>query len=123
MVAKIRIGFAYMWVYGFALLLLVIFAQLFKYTIRRPRPENLRNKRWGTDLRGREDGTFSMPSGDSACAANYALFVAVTMDFPLIWVIVPLVMLGRVFYHCHFLGDTVMGVLLGLCCQSAIFSF
>jgi len=60
---------------------LVAFAQTFKYTIRRPRPNIIPNKeRWGKNLRGSEDGTFSMPSGDSAASADFCLFIATAFN-------------------------------------------
>ena len=97
-------GFTYMWVYGFALLILVSIAQTLKYSLKRPRPNVLPNSvRWGLNLRGVEDGTYSMPSGDAMAAACFALFIANTQGFSLIWLWVPLVMLGRVYYHCHWL--------------------
>ena len=54
-----------------------------------------------------------MPSGDSSAAAVFCLLVAVELDLPLVYVLLPLVMLGRVYYQCHWLGDTCVGVLIG----------
>ena len=119
---SIRLGCALFWIYGFGLIVLVIFAQIFKYSIRRPRPNPLPNAvRWGLDLRGGEDGTFSMPSGDSAAATTFCWFIYSTLNMPAIFVIVPLVMAGRVFYFCHWIGDTIMGVLLGVFSMSSVF--
>lgn len=114
-IEKFRLGFVAFWIYGLGLIVLVAFAQTFKYTIRRPRPTIVPNSvRWGKNLRGSEDGTFSMPSGDSAAAADFCLFISTAFGLQSIWIIVPLVCCGRVFYFCHWFGDTFMGVLLGV---------
>ena len=54
-----------------------------------------------------------MPSGDSGAAAVFCLQYAVLMQLPGVYVILPLVCLGRVYYQCHWIGDTVIGVIIG----------
>ena len=54
-----------------------------------------------------------MPSGDSGAAAVFCLLVAVELKLPFIYILMPLVMLGRVYYQCHWLGDTVVGFIVG----------
>lgn len=69
---KFRLGCCAFFTYGFGLIMLLIFAQTFKYTIKRPRPTIIPElKRPGLNLRGGEDGTYSMPSGDSAAGACF----------------------------------------------------
>ena len=65
------------------------------------------------NMRGLEDGTYSMPSGDSAAAAVFCCLIAHELRFPLVYVILPLVMMGRVYYHCHWFGDTIVGIMIG----------
>ena len=60
-----------------------------------------------------EDGTFSMPSGDGAAAAVFCLIYSEMLSVPAVWLILPFVCCGRVYYQCHWFGDTFMGALLG----------
>lgn len=55
----------------------------------------------------------AMPSGDSAQAAAACSTLAAHSSVWLL-VAVPAVMLGRVYYSCHWIGDTVAGAGLGL---------
>ena len=62
-----------------------------------------------------------MPSGDTAQAALLAYFIK--YNYPVLYValgahmftikLIVLVAFGRVFYHCHYFGDTIAGALLG----------
>lgn len=54
-----------------------------------------------------------MPSGDSAAAALFCFLYCTMLNLPTVYIILPLVMLGRVYYHCHWFGDTIIGVLIG----------
>ncbi len=54
-----------------------------------------------------------MPSGDSA---QGALWVVITMLFfqsYVILLVIPMVCLGRVYFRCHWIGDTLVGALIG----------
>ena len=56
----------------------------------------------------------SMPSGDTAQATLYALFLFYHLQVH--WAILflpPCVAVARVFYHCHWFGDTMGGALAG----------
>lgn len=64
-------------------------------------------------MRQTEEGTFSMPSGDSSAAALFCLMFFAVLDLKLVYFILPLVMCGRVYYHCHWFGDTIVGVAVG----------
>ena len=84
-----------------------------KHGIKRERPK----KRWAAtrlnDLRGKETGTFAMPSGDSSAGAVFCALVAIEMGMPWIYILMPFVMLGRVYYQCHWIGDTIVGFFVG----------
>ena len=54
-----------------------------------------------------------MPSGDCAAAAVFCLLIAMEFKMPMVYILLPLVMLGRVYYQCHWLTDTLVGVLVG----------
>jgi len=54
-----------------------------------------------------------MPSGDAAAAAVFCFLYAVLMQLPETYLILPMVCLGRVYYQCHWLGDTVVGSAIG----------
>ena len=65
-------------------------------------------------MRDREHGK-SMPSGDS-CAAAFLMGVYLWFYgnvLPLILVL-PMVCMGRVYVHCHWFGDTIVGSIMGL---------
>jgi membrane-associated phospholipid phosphatase len=64
-------------------------------------------------LRKKEEGTYAMPSGDSAAAAIFCFIFAFVVGVPSVYVILPLVMAGRVYYQCHWIGDTIAGVICG----------
>lgn len=65
----------------------------------------------------------SMPSGDAAAATllmSTYLFLFGN-PWPLL-IVVPLVSLGRVYVHCHWIGDTIVGTMLGLACAYLFWS-
>ena len=56
----------------------------------------------------------SMPSGDAAACALFSGFYLYVFDFPYMMIfILPLVSLGRVYVHCHWIADTIAGSILG----------
>lgn len=94
-----RFGIVFMLTYMAALIALVISTQAAKYSIRRPRPDRIPNTpRWGKDLRAHENGTFAMPSGDAAAGAIFCFLYCHMLGFPAVWIILPLVCAGRVYY-------------------------
>ena len=112
---RFRYGWVLLFIYGFTLLAMVSSTQIAKYSIRRARPDYLPHvRRMGKNLRKHEDGTFSMPSGDSAAAAVFCYWWAVAAGFPGIMAVLPLVCAGRVYYQCHWFGDTIFGSAIGL---------
>jgi membrane-associated phospholipid phosphatase len=90
--------------------LLVTFA--IKRITARPRPEKLYKKRIH-DLRQHEKN-FSMPSGDSLQAGNFAIILYVYYNTCLGFLFVPVVMYSRIFYFCHYILDTIAGCTLGI---------
>ena len=61
-----------------------------KYTIKRERPRRRPDTTRLSDLRGKETGTYAMPSGDSAAAAVFCYLVAFEMGLPQVPVIGPM---------------------------------
>jgi membrane-associated phospholipid phosphatase len=63
----------------------------------------------------------SFPSGDTAHASVIAFFIYFHFpylsqalgDYSFIIKFIVMVAIGRVFYHCHFFGDTIFGAFLG----------
>ena len=64
-------------------------------------------------LRKREKNN-SMPSGDSMQVALFATFCYLNFGEPLWFLIVPIVMYGRVHFMCHYVADTVVGASIAL---------
>jgi len=69
-----------------------------------------------------EKGTFAMPSGDSGAGGVFCMVM--TLVPGLVWCLAlcPLVMLGRVYYHCHWLGDTICGASIGMMWSAILFA-
>ena len=92
---------------------MICIAQVMKYSLRRERPTLRSDTTRLSDLRAKEVGTYAMPSADSAAAAIFCFLITVELKMPLVYILLPLVMLGRVYYQCHWVGDTLVGFLLG----------
>ena len=91
----------------------------------RERPTRITSVYRYCNMRDREHGK-SMPSGDAAAAAflmGIYLYLFGTV-WPLL-ICLPLVSLGRVYVHCHWIGDTIVGGAMGvwICyyCYSPVF--
>ena len=69
-------------------------------------------KRLKLPVRGESD-TPSMPSGDTAACGCFCFVYAAYLNIPAIFIIIPFVMLGRVYYHAHYIGDTIVGAFVG----------
>ncbi len=54
-----------------------------------------------------------MPSGDTAAAALFCYLYAQIVQLEAIYILLPLVVLGRVYYQCHWFGDTLIGAVVG----------
>ena len=91
----------------------LILTLILKYSFKRPRPEiNSKVKRLH-NLRIKEKN-FSMPSGDSMQAANFAIVALFYFHISFLgFLIIPFVMFARIFYFCHYFFDTLVGALIG----------
>ena len=113
--SRFLLGLAFMIFYAIFCVMMVITTTAFKKLIKRPRPpmpDMIYAKRMN-NLRAKEVGTYAMPSGDSAACALFCYLMAVQMRVQAIYLILPLVCLGRVYYHCHWIGDTIVGSIIG----------
>eukprot|EP00347_Sterkiella_histriomuscorum_P015488 403356839 len=104
--------------------ILLFLTQTMKKAIRRERPARCTVQR-NFNLRGMEKGTLAMPSGDSAQCTLWCVLMYLTYggnDFFLMACILPaLVSFARIFYQCHYVGDVIMGCMVGL--LMAVISF
>lgn len=84
----------------------------FKHVAGRIRPgaHTLGHKRM--NLRSLEKNN-AMPSGDSAQAAVFSVLIALHFQQPLVLLLIPAAMFGRVYFGCHWIMDTVAGASLG----------
>ena len=64
-----------------------------------------------------------MPSGDAWAAAYFTGAYWLIFNFPyLMFLCIPLSSLGRVYVHCHWLGDVIVGAIFGLITIHYVFS-
>ena len=93
--------------------LIFILSTILKYIIKRPRPDINKNAKRLYNLRKKEKN-FSMPSGDSMQAANFAIIALFYFNVSYLgFIVVPFVMFARIFYFCHYFFDTLIGALIG----------
>ena len=102
-----------------ALLLLIIVILPFKKIINRKRPNRIETvyrvlNMWDKEVKGKTKNA-SMPSGDTfICAWFLSCYFYVFGAHWLIFIMVIFVALGRVYVHCHWIGDTIIGSLMGM---------
>ena len=93
-------------------LIILLVTLIMKHLIGRTRPNEKENIKRNFNVRHREKNC-SMPSGDAMQSANFAVILIYYFNTYLgIWLI-PLVMISRVFYYCHYIMDTIVGAALG----------
>ena len=64
-----------------------------------------------------------MPSGDTMAAAYFvSLYFWLFHCSPLAFLIVVMAGFGRVYVHCHWFGDCIVGGVLGTACGYLLFS-
>ncbi len=54
-----------------------------------------------------------MPSGDTAQAALWAGLIQLIFKTEYSLMMIPLVALGRIYFHCHYIADTIVGAAVG----------
>jgi len=86
----------------------------------RPRPEINKEVYREFNLRKHENNN-SMPSGDSLQAANFAMILYLYYNIYLSFILFPFVMFSRIYYFCHYIGDTFIGSLMGISISYLIF--
>ena len=62
----------------------------------------------------REIGNPAMPSADSTWGAIWCTLNVLIYGSNLSIFVLPMVMLGRVYFRCHWIGDTIVGALIGI---------
>ena len=103
----------FMTVMIFAIVFLIILPM--KKIINRKRPNRIETVYRVLNMRDLEHGNASHPSGDTlACAYFLGCFFYIFDANWTIFIIVILCALGRVYVHCHWIGDTIVGGLLGM---------
>ena len=90
-----------------------ILTGILKYNLKRPRPEIKENVKRRYNIRKKETN-FSMPSGDSMQAGNFAIIALYYFGSNYGFILIPFVMFARIFYFCHYLLDTVVGAIVGI---------
>lgn len=120
---QIRLGAVFMLVYMFAVVGMVTTFQIMKYTIKRARPTIAFDTVRRANPRKAEEGTYSMPSGDVSCCALFCFLFTTVLDLPWVYILLPLVACGRVFYQCHYFGDTLVGAGVGSLWGLAAYSY
>ena len=93
-------------------LVCLIFTVLLKYITSRPRPELDPSIKRIYNCRNRESNG-SMPSGDALQSANFAIILIYYYNSYIGLLFIPCVVYSRVFYSCHYLVDTIVGVIMG----------
>lgn len=54
-----------------------------------------------------------MPSGDSAQAGMFCTMLAAYFGEPLLLLGIPATCFGRIYFGCHWIGDTIVGASMG----------
>ena len=95
---------------------------LMKHYTKRIRPKLYENIKRRFNVRDREKNC-SMPSGDSMQAANFSIiFYCYFGKIFGFFLIIP-VMISRIFFCCHYIMDTIVGVIIGFSVSLCLFNF
>ena len=92
----------------------LVTTETLKKLIRRDRPPIAPTPRIH-NLRLKEHGTLSMPSGDTTQAALWSMLMTLFFhQWAYLGIIIPVVAFSRVYFKCHWVGDTLAGAGLGM---------
>jgi membrane-associated phospholipid phosphatase len=102
--------------YGLTVMIQTGFASGFlKSTIRRKRPDAVRVPgRKIESLRAHEKNSHAMPSGDTGFGAFFLTITALVFAQHYLLALIPFVALARIYFHCHWVFDTVVGGFIGV---------
>ena len=90
----------------------VLVTLITKASIKRPRPTLKVRKHFKL-----KENTHSMPSGDTLQAGIFATMIILYLETNfrfLAILLIPAVMLGRIFYNLHYWFDCIIGAILGI---------
>ena len=93
-------------------LIILLVTLISKHIIGRPRPNVRENIKRNFILRHKEKNC-SMPSGDAMQSANFAVILIYYFNCYYGIILIPFVMISRVYYFCHYVSDTVVGAIAG----------
>ena len=93
-------------------LIILLVTLISKHIIGRPRPNVRENVKRNFILRHKEKNC-SMPSGDAMQSANFAVILIYYFNCYYGVLLIPFVMISRVYYFCHYVSDTVVGAFMG----------
>ena len=93
-------------------LIILLVTLISKHIIGRARPNVRENVKRNFILRHKEKNC-SMPSGDAMQSANFAVILIYYFNCYYGILLIPFVMISRVYYFCHYVSDTVVGAIAG----------
>ena len=113
----VRLVALFYWLYTSVSLIVVVLLVIvpLKKILGRDRPEKVKGVRRVCNMRDLEHGNKSMPSGDTLAACFILSSYSYIFGMPW-WIVTVMTIgvgLGRVYVHCHWLGDTIVGGFLG----------
>merc|ERR1719193_2920541 len=98
----------------------VSISEICKHLVKRSRPDCQGYEKRFMDFK--KTGTkYSMPSGDTAQAAVTATSYYLTFDTKIVCLLVPFVAFGRIYMRAHYVGDTIVGMALGILVTLAVY--
>ena len=87
---------------------------IIKHIFKRKRPSSEDGVIRKIDLRIKQGESFSFPSGDSLQAGFFSTFFFLLYGNVFYLFVYPLVAFARVYYKCHWIGDTIFGGMIGV---------